>query len=187
MVLTFIFVSHLFSCCSLHCSSLFHPLPLYHSLTFSNASVISASLVFLWLNWWLLPPSLSHFAFDILFITFICSLLFLTLFCLNPSISHMFHPLIFCNPPPNCFCISSTVHQCGHNRWGEAAPARGGGLPPWRVCQCLLPWLTGAAKPGRELHAHTGLCALWHSKWDDWWVQVPHWHKHLHTHAQILL
>lgn len=52
--------------------------------------------------------------------------------------------------------------QCGHYRRGAAAPAGGGGVPPRRVCQRLLPRLAGAAEPGREFHTHPGLGALWH-------------------------
>lgn len=52
--------------------------------------------------------------------------------------------------------------QCCHHGRGAAAPSGSGGLPPRGVCQCLLPRLTGAAESGRELHAHPGLCALWH-------------------------
>lgn len=107
MVLTFIFVSHLSSCCSLLCLSPFYPLPLYHSLTFSYASDISAPLVCLLLNrshFTTIHFSLCLWHLFLCFYTFTCSVSF-CLSHLNLSICHIFQSLIFCNPS-NCFCFS---------------------------------------------------------------------------------
>lgn len=103
MHLTFIFVSHLSVCWALRFSSFCFPLLLYHSLTFSNASHVSALLVFLLLNRSLVPANISYFAFDIffffpMFVHFdlisplsVCS-------CLDPLTSHMLHPTMFVIP-----------------------------------------------------------------------------------------
>lgn len=164
-----LFLYHISFCWALHFSSFCFPLPLYHSLTFSNASHVSALLVFLLLNRSLVPANISYFAFDIFFFLFLLFDLISPLSvcsCLDPSTSHMFHPTMFVIPPPSPPFVflsrRSSCGQCGHYRRGTAAPAGGGGLPPRWVCQCLLPRFTGAAEPGRELHAHPGLRALWH-------------------------
>lgn len=149
--------------------------PLFHTLfsitslsipDLSNASCVSALLVFLLLN-----RSLDLQTFPSLPLT-----PFFFFSCLHSLIRSL--PFLFASvstpaqctwfvipPPPPIFVLLShrpSRGQCGHHRRRAAAPAGGGGLPPRWVCQCLLPRLAGAAEPGRELHAHTGLRALWH-------------------------
>lgn len=102
MLLTFIFVSHLSSRCSLHCSSPFHPLHLYHSMTFSNASEISAPLVFLTLNRSLLHQTISYLPFDVFFLYFFFFSLLFPFAALSTSLPlNVLNPLFLCpiNPP----------------------------------------------------------------------------------------
>lgn len=142
------------------------PLPLYHALTFSNASDVSTLLVFLFfflLNRLIMPliflPCLwTSFSFY--------SLIWSLLLPLAPlSTLYRFYPpkfVIFLSPLFVFLSHRPSRCQCCHHGRGAAAPSGSGGLPPRGVCQCLLPRLTGAAESGRELHAHPGLCALWH-------------------------
>lgn len=156
MHMTFIFVSHLSSCWPLHFSITSLSIP-----DLSNASCVSALLVFLLLNRSLDLQTFPPLPFFPCLHSLIRSLPFLF-----ASVSTPPQCTWFVIPPPSPIFVLLSHHpsrgQCGHHRWRAAAPAGGGGLPPRWVCQCLLPRFAGAAEPGRELHAHTGLRALWH-------------------------
>lgn len=149
----------------------FYPLLLYHSLTFSNASNISAPpLFFVLFNRSSLSPNNFFFFFFTFFpwhnFLFVFALYFFSPVCSYINFfSHMFYSLLFIIPHSPPFAILSHrpfSGQCGHHRRGASAPAGSGAVSPWGVCKCLLPWFAGAAEPRRELHTHPGLSALWH-------------------------